>query len=196
MHKVSKTGGMQKSSLILPVHARIFLVMFLISFECATCMHALSIEEIVVKNKSDLEKIVVEEISKIESGLTVIGRQIPTNDSTTIDILCQDYNGQLVVLKLSLNEDNMMLFEGLHILNEINCVRRMLKFFNKNHKINDKEPGRLILLAPSFSNDLLAIANGISSVRIALYEWEYLRFGDNKALRVTPISLSQASNNR
>jgi len=72
----------------------------------------------------------------------------------------------------------------------------MLKFFNKNHKINDKEPGRLILLAPSFSNDLLAIANGISSVRIALYEWEYLRFGDNKALRVTPISLSQASNNR
>ena len=161
-----------------------------------TLSTALSIEEIVVKNKSDLEKIVVEEISKIESGLTVIGRQIPTNDSTTIDVLCHDYNGQLVVLKLSLNEDNMMLFEGLHILNEVNNVRRMLKFFNKNHKINDKEPGRLILLAPSFSNDLLAIANGISSVRIALYEWEYLQFGDNKALRITPISLSQASKNR
>ena len=35
MHEVSKTGGMQKSSLILHVHARVFLVMFLISFERA-----------------------------------------------------------------------------------------------------------------------------------------------------------------
>jgi len=156
----------------------------------------MSIEEITVKNKEALEKIVVKEIAKIESGLTIIGSQIPINGHITVDILCHDDNGQLVVFKLSISEDDMMLFEGLHALNEVNHARRMLKFFNKNYKISDKEPSRLILLAPSFSYNLLTIANGISSVRINLYEWEYLQFGDDKALRVKPLSLSRASKNR
>lgn len=155
-----------------------------------------SIEGITVKNKDSLEKIVVEEIAKIESGLTVIGRQIPINDHATVEILCHDDNGQLVVFKLSTSEDDMMLFEGLYTLNEVNRVRRMLKFFNKNYRISEKEPTRLILLAPSFSNNLLTIANSISSAKIALYEWEYLQFGDNKALRVEPLSPSRASKNR
>jgi len=155
-----------------------------------------SIEEIIVKNKDTLEKIVVEEIAKIEDGLTVIGRQIPMNDHTTVDILCHDDNGQLVVFKLGISEDDMMLFDGLYALNEVNRVRRMLKFFNKNYKIGDKDPSRLILLAPSFSNNLLTIANGITGVRINLYTWEYLQFGDNKALRVEPLSQSRASKNK
>jgi RecB family endonuclease NucS len=154
-----------------------------------------SIEEVNVKNKDDLEKIVAEEIWKIERGLTVIGCEVPANDNKVVDILCHDQNGQLVVIILRINEDETILFEGLNTLNEVNRVRQMLKYFNKNYKINDKEPSRLILLAPSFSNNLLTIAIGISNVRISLYEWEYLQFGENKALRVTPLSLSEASKN-
>ena len=156
----------------------------------------MSIEELTVKNKQALEKIVVGEIAKIESGLTVIGCQIPINNHTMIDLLCHDDTGQLVVFKLSMTEDDLMLFEGLHASNEVNSVRSMLKFFNKNHKIDDKEPSRLVLLAPSFSTNLLTIASGIHGVRIALYEWEHLQFGENKALRVKPLSLSRISKNR
>lgn len=156
----------------------------------------MSIEEVALKNKEALEKIVVKEIAKIESGLTIIGNQIPIDDHKTVDILCHDENGQLVVVKLSKSEDDIMLFEGLHALNEVNSARRMLKFYNQNFKISDKEPSRLILLAPSFSNNLLTLANSISGIRIDLYEWEYLQFGDNKALRVKPLSLSQISKNR
>lgn len=155
-----------------------------------------SIEEVTVKNKDSLEKIVAEEIWKIEDGLAVIGCEVPTDDNKVVDILCHDNNGQLVLLMLSINEDDSILFEALQTLNEINRVRQMLKYFNKNQKINDKEPARLILIAPSFSNNLLTIANGISNVRMSLFEWEYLQFGENKALRVTQISLSEAFKNR
>lgn len=156
----------------------------------------LSIEEVTVKNKESLEEIVVEEIWKIEGGLTVIGCEVPADDNKVVDILCHDNNGQLVLLMLSINEDDSILFEALQTLNEVNRVRQMLKYFNKDQKINDKEPARLIFVAPSFSNNLLTIANGISNVRMSLYEWEYLQFGENKALRVTQISLSEAFKNR
>jgi RecB family endonuclease NucS len=148
------------------------------------------IEEIPVKNKEALENLVTKEIGKIEDGLSIIGCEIPIDDVMGVDILCADYNGKIVVFKLNLNEDDNSLFEGLQILHQVNSVKRILKFFNKNYKINDKEPSRLILLAPRFSDNLLTIAKGIANVRIALYEWEYLKFGDKKSLRFKPVSLT------
>ena len=148
------------------------------------------IEEIHVKSKEALENLVIKEIEKIESGLSLIGSQIPIDDDMTVDILCADCNGQIVVFKLNLTEDERLLFEGLQTLHQVNCVKRILKFFNKDYKINDKVASRLILLAPSFSDNLVTIAKGITSVRIALYEWEYLKFGDKKSLRLKPVSLT------
>ena len=154
------------------------------------------IEQVNIKDKESLEKIVAEEIWKIEGGLTVLGCEVPTDDNKVVDILCHDYTGQLVLFMLSVNENDSMLFDGLQTLNEVNRMRQMLRYFNRDQKINDKEPARLILLAPRFSVNLLTIAKGISNVRMALYEWEYLQFGEEKALRVTPISLSEVSKSR
>ena len=153
----------------------------------------MSIEEISVKNERELEEIVAKETESIEKGLTIIGNQIPINAHAKLDVLCHDENGQLVIFKLSISEDDMMLFEGLRALNHLDTTKHILKFHYQNFKINDKEPLRLILLAPSFSKSLLTIANHISGIRIDLYEWEYLKFGDNKALRIKPISLSKVT---
>ncbi|NIO38159.1 DUF91 domain-containing protein, partial [Candidatus Bathyarchaeota archaeon] len=150
----------------------------------------MSIEEIRVKNERELEDIIVKETESIERGLTLIGNQIPVNAHTKLDVLCHDENGQLVVFKISTNEDDLMLFEGLKALNHLDTTKHMLKFYYQNFKISDNEPTRLILLAPSFSKNLLTIADHISGIRIDLYEWEYLRFGDTKGLRIKPISLS------
>lgn len=57
---------------------------------------AISIEEITVKNKQALEKIVVGEIAKIEGGLTVINCQIPINGHTTVAILCHDFKNKKI----------------------------------------------------------------------------------------------------
>jgi RecB family endonuclease NucS len=156
----------------------------------------LAIEEVSVKNKDSLEKIVTEELWKIEKGLAVIGCEVPVDDNRMVDILCHDYNGQLVALMLDVTEDDAILFNGLHTLTEVNRVKHMLRYFNKDNKINDREPSRLILLAPSFSKNLLTIASGITNVKISLYSWEYLQFGENKALRVTPIVLSETKNRK
>ena len=155
-----------------------------------------AIEEVTVKNKDSLEKIVVGELWKIENGLTVVGLDVPVDDDRVADILCRDANGQLVILMLSTAEDDSILFEGLQTLNEVNRVKQMLRYFNKDQKINEKEPARLILIAPTFSTNLLTIANGTTNVRISLYEWEYLQFGESKALRVNAISPSEAFKNR
>jgi RecB family endonuclease NucS len=155
----------------------------------------LSIEELTIKNKESLQTIVVEELWKIENGLSVIGCEVPADDKV-IDILCHDQNGQLMLIMLGVTEDDAMLFEGLQTLNEVNRIRQMLKYFNKEKRINEKEPARLVLVAPSFSTNLLTIASGISNVKMSLYEWEYLQFGENKALRMTQVSLSEAFKNK
>ena len=148
------------------------------------------IEEIQVKNNEALEDLVVRDIGKIEEGMSVVGRQIPVNHDKIVDLLCVDKNGQLVVFKLNVNQDDSMLFDGLTTFHEVECVKRLLKFFNKTSKINDKELPRLNLVAPSFSNNLKNITKNMNGVKINLYQWEYLKFGDKKSLRFKPVSLA------
>jgi len=150
----------------------------------------MSIETISVKNTRELEQILVNDIGTFEKGLTVIGSQIPIDESTKLDILCHDENGTLVIFQLSTQEDDTMLFEALKAMSHLASVKHMMKFYYSNFRINDTETPRLILLAPSFSRNLLTIASHLSGLRIDLYEWEYLKFGDQKGLRTKPISLS------
>jgi len=150
----------------------------------------MSIETLSIKNAQELEHILIGDIGAFEKGLTVIGTKIPINPSTKIDILCHDENGTLAIFQLSTYEDDAMLFEALKVLSYLDNVKHMIKFYYSNYKINDTENPRLILLAPSFSKNLLTIVSHLTGLRIDLYEWEYLKFGDQKALRTKPISLS------
>ena len=59
----------------------------------------MSVERINVENKQDLEQMITKEINQFEKNLTVICTQVPMNDKTTVDALCHDDNGQLVILQ-------------------------------------------------------------------------------------------------
>jgi hypothetical protein len=150
----------------------------------------MSIETISIKSAKELEQILVSDIGSVERGLTVIGSQIPINPSTKLDLLCHDENGTLVIFQLSTEEDDKMIFQGLQALGQVDTLKHMMKFYYSNFKINDAETPRLVLLAPNFSKNLLTIVSHLTGLRIDLYEWEYLRFGDQKGLRIQPISLS------
>ena len=56
------------------------------------------------KSKLDLEKRLEEwlekDISMISNGLLVIGRQVETEFGGTIDLLCIEYNGDVLVVEL------------------------------------------------------------------------------------------------
>ncbi len=147
----------------------------------------MSIERIEIESKSELEKIIMDSLGHVEKGLTVICNNVPINDKTTLDILCHDEKGQLVIMQVAVNEDDDILLHGLQSLNYVEKFKSMLKMTYAKHKIDDKEPPRLILIAPSFSETVHNAVKNMQGMRIDLYEWEYLKIGDQKGLRIQPI---------
>jgi hypothetical protein len=150
-------------------------------------VHNVSIEKLKVESRQELEQMITNEIDQIEKGLTVICSNIPINDKAILDVLCHDNNGQLVIMQLNTNEDDIMLVHGIQSLDYVAKFKNFLKATYNKHKIDDKTEPRLILIAPSFSDALRHAVEGIKGMRIDLYEWEYLKLGDHKGLRLQPI---------
>jgi len=149
------------------------------------------IEQISVKDKQELEKIVTEEMNAIESGLTVIYNNIKIDPKTNLDVLAYDADGRIVVIQLSTTEEDNMFFEGLRCLNYIDTVKPMLKAAHKEAKINESTMPRLILLAPSFSSNLRNVVENTNVIEVDLYEWDYLQIGDKKGLYAHPVFVKQ-----
>ncbi|MEM2254171.1 MAG: endonuclease NucS [Candidatus Bathyarchaeia archaeon] len=146
-----------------------------------------SIEKLSIDSHHELEQMIVNEIGLVEKGLTVICSNVPVNEKTTLDILCHDSNGQLVIIQLSVQEDDTMLLQGLQSLDYVDKFKAFLKATYNKHKIDDKEKPRLILIAPSFSDAVKRAVESMKGIRVDLYEWEYLKLGDHKGLRLQPI---------
>ena len=135
----------------------------------------MSIGEINVESKQELEQMITNEIDRIEKGLTVVCSHVPINDNTTLDILCHDNDGQLVILQLNVNEDDNMLLRGIQSLDYVDKLKSFLKATYNKYKINEKKKPRLILVAPSFSETLCHAVEYMQGVHIDLYGWEYLK---------------------
>lgn len=147
----------------------------------------MSVEKIKLESGQELEQMITKEIDQVEKNLTVVCNDVPINDKTTLDTLCHDESGQLVVLKVSVEEDDNMLLQGIQSLDYVDKFKSFLKMTYSKHKIDDQEKPRLILIAPSFSETMLHTVQHMQGLRIELYEWEYLKIGDHKALRLQSI---------
>ncbi|UCB61041.1 MAG: DUF91 domain-containing protein, partial [Candidatus Bathyarchaeota archaeon] len=91
-------------------------------------MIEMAISRISVKDDNELQKIVADDVHVVEDNLTVICSNMPIDTQAKIDVLCHDEKGQLVILKLSVKENDNMFFEGLKNLTYVNNVKPMLKF--------------------------------------------------------------------
>jgi len=131
--------------------------------------------------------MITNEISKVEKDLTIICSNVQINEKAILDVLCHDGNGQLVIVQLSVNEDDVMLLHGIQSLDYADKFKSFLKATYNKHKIDEREKPRLILIAPSFSDALRHAVESMKGIRIDLYEWEYLKLGDHKGLRLQPI---------
>lgn len=147
----------------------------------------MAIEKIKLESHQELEEMLAKEIVQVDKDLTVICNSVPVNEKATLDVLCHDSNGQLVILQLSVDEDDTMLLHGIQSIDYVDKFKSFLKATYNKHKIDDKEKPRLILIAPSFSNAVRHAVESMKGLRIDLYEWEYLKLGDHKGLRLQPI---------
>lgn len=135
----------------------------------------MSTKKISVENKQELEQMITKDIDRVEKGLTVVCSHVPVNDKTTLDILCHDNSGQLVILQLSADEDDNMLLQGIQSLDYVDKFKSFLKATYNKYKINEKKMPRLILVAPSFSETLCHAVEYMQGVNIDMYGWEYLK---------------------
>jgi hypothetical protein len=147
----------------------------------------MSIEKLKIETNQELQRMITDNMDMVERDLTLICNNVPINDRTTLDVLCHDTNGQLVIVQLSVNEDDLMLLQGIQSLDYVNKFKSFLKATYNKHKIDDKENPRLVFIAPSFSDAMRTAVESIKGIRINLYEWEYLKLGDHKGLRLQPI---------
>jgi len=156
----------------------------------------MAISRITVKDEKELQKILVNDASVVERGLTVICSDMPIDPSTNVDVLCHDEDGQLAIMKLSVKENDNIFFEGLKILAYVNNVKPMLKFSYKDFRISDTKTPRLIFLAPSFSTQLVDVVGQMQGIQMDLYTWEYFEFDDKKALHLEPVWLSETTKSK
>lgn len=126
--------------------------------------------------------MITEQLSRIEEDLTIVCSHVPINDNATLDILGHDENGQLAIIQLSTTEDDIMLLHAIQSMDYVDKFKSFLKATYNKHKIDDQEKPRLILVAPSFSDAVRKAAESMKGIRIDLYEWEYLRLGDQKGI--------------
>jgi hypothetical protein len=147
----------------------------------------MSIRHININTRRELDKLVLDEIDTFGEELNVIGNNISIDSATMLDALCVDGDGRLAVLKLSMTEEDKILFEGLRCLEYVSRFKSMLKATYEKSKINEKEDPRLIIIAPSYSKELLDLFKHVSDVPIDLFKWEYLKLGDNESFLIEPV---------
>jgi len=156
----------------------------------------MAIARIRIKDSDELRKIVVDDVSAVEGGLEIISENMPMDSKEKIDVLCHDEKGQIVILKLSANEDDHMFFEGLKILSHVTNIKPLLKFTYKDFKINEKEAPRLIFLAPAFSPQLIDVVGQMQGIQMDLYTWEYFEFDGKRALHLETVWQSEATKSK
>lgn len=151
----------------------------------------MSIEKIRIDSRPELEEMVNKELRQIDADLTMICSNVPINDKATLDVLCHDNNGQLVIMQLSVCEDDVMLLHGIQSLDYVDKFKSFLKATYNKHNIDDQVKPRLVLVAPSFSDAVRHAVENMKGLHIDLYEWEYLRIGDNTGFHLQPIFTSK-----
>lgn len=154
---------------------------------CKRGNNGMSVEHVSIGSEKELQQIVMNELHTIQRDLTVICTNVPVDEKTKLDVLCHDQNGQLVILELSVQRDDNIVFEGLRCLEYIERVKGLLTATYTTAKINTSEKPRLIIVAPSFSDTMLNLAKYITGVQVDLYEWEYLKIDDRKGLCVHSV---------
>ncbi len=152
---------------------------------------ALKVKPISIRERDDLEPLIVANPDVIEQGLKIIAHQLLT-DSGPLDILGVDAEETLVVIELKNEASEGHLDQGLRYYD---WCRQNLAWITKAYsgmaRINSEASPRLILIAPSFTDAVKRIAKYVD---VELHLFEYHAFEDvkgEKGIIYTEIDFGQ-----
>lgn len=131
-------------------------------------------ENIPIGNELELESIIIKNLDSIEEGLELISHQVGTGTGR-IDILCNDADNRLTVIELKVRETDRILLQALTYYDWVNeNLLSVKQMYPKANKIDASKSPRLILIAPSFSEDLKRAVKYFEP-QIDLFEYIYLK---------------------
>jgi hypothetical protein len=139
--------------------------------------------KIVEISETHLEDLIRQGAHLIEDGLRYIGHQKSTHRGP-LDVLMVDSGEALAVAELKVCEDDSMLMQGIDYYDYISKNTEGFSIAYKDFNINATQTPRLLLIAPSFSVNLLNRCKWID-IPISIFTYRCLVFEDPNEL--TPV---------
>lgn len=135
------------------------------------------IEKIQVSEK-EVETLLIKDLTVIDPSLEYLSRQIET-DSGFLDILAFDREQEsIAIIELKVKEDDRQLFQGIRYYDWVRQRRDLIKRSYKKD-IDTNADDWLILLAPSFSEDLQKVAR-YTNLTLDLFEYSVFELPDGE----------------
>ncbi len=147
---------------------------------CNNNVTMLNVRVVSLKEKEELEPLLVKHPEYIEEGLTVLDHQHPT-DSGPLDMLARDSEGTLVVIELKNEMTDSHLDQGLRYYDWCRQnISWIASAYAGKAKVNPEARPRLMLIAPAFTETVRRIAK---YVEVELDLVEYHAFQNEKGER-------------
>lgn len=152
----------------------------------------IKVKAVSVREKEELEPLLVANPEIIEDGLKILAHQHPT-DSGPLDILAVDSGGTLVVIELKNEAADYHLDQGLRYYDWCRQnISWIANAYSSKVKINAEATPRLMLIAPAFTETVKRIAKYVDAELDLI---EYHAFENEKKERgliCTAIDFGQA----
>ena len=138
-------------------------------------------------SEQSLEDLVRQYVDSIEAGLRYVAHQRLT-ETGRLDVLLVDSGHSLVLAELKVTEEDSMLLQAVdyydYVTSHIEAIARLYSSFS----IDPKQPVRLFLIAPSFSQSLITRCKWIDAP-ISLFAYKCIKI--DAASDVIPIFSEQ-----
>lgn len=131
-----------------------------------------------VADERRLESLVIETPDVLEEGLAVLKHQFITRTGP-LDLLCVDSDGRLVVAELKVVEDDFALLQAFRYYDYVNENRDAIIRQIPEQEIRSLSP-RLMLVAPSFSENMKTTAKYVTDPQVELFRYHYFELEDGR----------------
>lgn len=140
----------------------------------------IKVKPIDLKERDELEPLLIANPEVIEQGLQTVCHQLMT-DSGPLDILGVDDEGTLVIIELKNEASESQLDQALRYYDWCRQnISWISKAYSNNHHINPNSAPRLMLIAPSFTDTVKRISKYVG---VELHLIQYQAFEDEKGER-------------